>query len=429
MGTDLMHNEVANRAKILYVEDDPACMLLVHRVLENEGYQVVTTSDGLSATEFAMYEHPDLILMDINISGLDGYEVTTSLRTVPELESTPIVAVTASTVDGDRERALAAGCDGYIPKPIDVDLFPEQVRDFLQGLREEIESPEERAKHLLDHSRKLVSRLEEKVRELETANSELQRIDRIKSDFIALAGHELRTPLTTIYGYSQMLLLNPDIPGDPDDEGTPQNMLTRICDAVKRLNQLFDEVRNVSLIDTDRLELAWEKVMLEPLVRRAVENLRDLGPSRDLDYVYDGLEDLPMIEGDTQRLYHALWGLLSNATKYTPDGGGITVSGHYIEEENMIHVSVQDTGVGIPTGELENIFERFYVLEDTQLHHTSKTALMGGGLGLGLTVTRGIIQAHGGRIWAESEGYDETRLPGSTFHVLLPVRRSESMPS
>jgi signal transduction histidine kinase len=421
-----MH-EAANRPKILYVEDDPACMLLVHRVLESEGMQVVTTSDGLSATEFAVYEHPDLILMDINIGGLDGYEVTTRLRTIPQLESIPIVAVTASTVDGDRERALAAGCDGYIPKPIDVDRFPEQVRDFLQGLREEIESPEKRAQHLLDHSRKLVSRLEEKVRELESANAELQRIDKMKSDFIALAGHELRTPLTTIYGYSQMLLLNPDIPGSPGEEGSPQNLLMRICDAVKQLNQLFDEVRNVSLIDADRLELALEKVMIEPLVRRAVNNLRELGPSRALEYAYDGIEDLPMIEGDTQRLYHALWGVISNATKYTPDGGSITVSGQFIEEEGMIHVSVRDTGVGIPTGELERIFERFYVLENTQLHHTSKTALMGGGLGLGLTVARGIIEAHGGRIWAESQGYDETRLPGSTFHILLPLRRPDSL--
>jgi signal transduction histidine kinase len=428
MGTNQMHNEAAKRPKILYVEDDPACMLLVHRVLESEGFQVVTTSDGLSATEFAVYERPDLILMDINISGLDGYEVTTRLRTVPELESTPIVAVTASTVDGDRERALAAGCDGYIPKPIDVDLFPDQVRNFLEGWREEIDSPEERAKHLLDHSRKLVERLEEKIRELETANAELQRIDKVKSDFIALAGHELRTPLTTIYGYSQMLLLNPDIPGDPNDEGTPQSMLLRICEAVKQLNRLFDEVRNVSLIDANRLELAWEAVMIEPLVRRAVENLQDMGPNRDLEFEYGGLEDLPMIEGDTQRLYHALWSVISNAIKYTPDGGRIAISGQFIEEESMVHISVKDSGVGIPTGELEYIFERFYVLEDTQLHHTSKTAQKGGGLGLGLTVTRGIVEAHGGRIWAESEGYDEIRLPGSTFHILLPLRRPHSLP-
>jgi signal transduction histidine kinase len=415
------------RSKILYVEDDPACMLLVHRLLESEGFQVLTTSDGLSATEFAVYERPDLILMDINISGLDGYEVTTKLRGRPELDSIPIVAVTAATLDGDRERALAAGCNGYISKPIDVDTFPEQVREFLGGRSEEIGSAEEKARHLLDHSRRLVTRLEEKVRELEAANAELQRIDKMKSDFIVLAGHELRTPLTSIYGYTQMLLYSPDIPGGSEEEGSPRNMLVRICDAVQRLNQVFDEIRNVSLIDANRLELAWETVMIEPLVLRAVNNLQDIGPPRDLKFVYQGLGDLPMIEGDSQRIYHALWSIISNAMKYTPDGGTIAVSGRYIEDEGMIHVSIQDTGVGIPTGELERIFERFYVLEDTQLHHTSKTALRGGGLGLGLTVTRGIIEAHGGRIWAESEGYDEERMPGSTFHILLPVRRPDSL--
>jgi signal transduction histidine kinase len=423
-----MQNEAAPaRIKVLYVEDDPSCMLLVHRLLESEGFQVVTTSDGLSATEFAVYERPELILMDINIGGLDGYEVTTKLRSMTELDSVPIVAVTAATLDGDRERALAAGCNGYISKPIDVDTFPDQVREFLKGRSEEIASAEEKAKHLLDHSRKLVSRLEEKVRELEAANAELQRIDKMKSDFIALAGHELRTPLTSIYGYTQMLLYSPDITGDPEEEGSSRNMLTRICDAVQRLNQVFDEIRNVSLIDANRLELAWETVMIEPLAFRAVDNLQDVGPPRTLEFVYDGLGDLPMIEGDSQRIYHALWSIISNAIKYTPDGGTITTSGHYIQNEGMVHLSVKDTGVGIPQGELEHIFERFYVLEDTQLHHTSKTALKGGGLGLGLTVTRGIIEAHGGRVWAESEGYDEEQLPGSTFHILLPVRRPDSL--
>ncbi|MFL7795129.1 MAG: response regulator [Anaerolineae bacterium] len=415
------------RSKVLYVEDDPACMLLVHRLLESEGFQVVTTSDGLSATEFAMYERPDLILMDINIGGLDGYEVTTKLRAMPELDAIPIVAVTAATLDGDRERALAAGCNGYISKPIDVDTFPDRVREFLRGRSEELGSAEERAKHLIEHSRRLVTRLEEKVRELESANAELQRIDKMKSDFIVLAGHELRTPLTSIYGYTQMLLYSPDITGDPEEEGSSRNMLIRICDAVQRLNQVFDEIRNVSRIDANRLELAWETVMIEPLVHRAVDNLLDVGPTRDLEFVYDGLEDLPMIEGDSQRVYHALWSIISNAIKYTPDGGSVTISGRYIEDESMVHVSVKDTGVGIPVEELEHIFERFYVLEDTQLHHTSKTALKGGGLGLGLTVTRGIIEAHGGRVWAESEGYDEERLPGSAFHVLLPLRRPASL--
>jgi len=418
-------SETDSRLKILYVEDDPSSMLLVHRVLQAEGYQVVTTSDGLSATEFAIQECPDLILMDINIGGLDGYEVTTKLRSVPSLENTPIIAVTASTLDGDRQRALTAGCTGYIPKPIDIDSFPDQVRSFLEGRKEEIVSAEERAEYLIEHNRKLVDRLEEKVRELEMANAELQRIDRVKTDFLVLAGHELRTPLTTIYGYTQMLLYSPQIPGNPDEEGSPRNLLQRISSAVQRLNSVFDEIRNVSLIDANRLSLAREPVAMDPLIRNVVKSLTEQGTSRSLEFNYDGLEeDLPLIQGDGQRLYQAVWNIVSNAIKYTPDGGCIYISGREIE--GMLHVSVRDTGVGIPAEELERIFERFYVLEDTQLHHTSKTALKGGGLGLGLTVTRGIIEAHGGRVWAESEGYDEEQLPGSTFHILLPTRMQDS---
>jgi len=412
----------APHAKVLYVEDDPSSMLLVHRILQSEGYHVVTTSDGLSATEFALREQPDLILMDINIGGLDGYEVTTKLRGISELRKTPIVAVTASTLEGDRERALAAGCSGYIPKPINVDTFPEQVRSFLKGRKEEIGSPEKRTEYLIEYSHKLVDRLEKKIRELEMSNAELQRMDKVKTDFIVLAGHELRTPLTTIYGYTQMLLYNPDIPGDPDDEGSPRNLLQRISKAVQQLNQVFDEIRNVSLIDADRLKLAREPVALEPMMRNLVDSLQESGPPRDLQFEFENLTDLPLIEGDGQRLHQAFWNIISNAIKYTPDGGRINIKGHGIED--MVHISVKDTGVGIPPEETERIFNRFYVLEDTQLHHTSKTALKGGGLGLGLTVTRGIIEAHGGRVWAESEGYDEEKLPGSTFHVLLPLQMS-----
>jgi CheY-like chemotaxis protein len=114
----------SKHAKILYIEDDPASVALVSRLLGSQGYQVVTASDGLLAIESAKREKPDLILVDIGIAGLDGYEVTTSLRSVEELKEAPIVAITAATLPGDRERALIAGCNGYIPKPIDVDRFP-----------------------------------------------------------------------------------------------------------------------------------------------------------------------------------------------------------------------------------------------------------------------------------------------------------------
>jgi len=412
--------------KILYVEDDPSSKVLVRRVLESEGYQVVCVSDGLSAIEIAEQERPDLILMDINISGLDGYEVTTRLQTIKELQQVPIVAVTAATLRGDRERALIAGCTGYIAKPIDVDEFPDQVRSFLQGTREEIESAEEKAKYLVEYSHRLVDRLEEKIHELEAAHAELQRMDKIKSDFIVIAGHELRTPLTAIYGYAQILQVNPEIHGSTDDVGSPRFIIEKMTEATQRLNQVIGDILNVSLIDADKLDLATGPVFLQSLIHKTVRDVKSTGPDRELIFAFERLEDLPPVMGDSKRLYQAMWNVISNAVKYTPDGGHIRITGDQIEETMMFaHITIEDSGVGIPPEDQEHIFDRFYVLEDTALHRSSKTAFKGGGLGLGLTVARGIINAHGGRIWAESEGRDEEQLPGSTFHILLPITNSE----
>jgi len=421
--------KAGGRTRILYVEDDPASVALVSRVLESEGCEVTSVADGLCALEIARREVPDMILMDINISGLDGYEVTTRLRSIEELRDVPIVAVTAATLKGDRERALIAGCNGYIPKPIDVDRLPHQIRAFLRGLKEEVKSQEEKTGYLVEYSRKLVNRLEHKIRELETAHAELQRVEKMKSDFIILASHELRTPLTSIYGHAQLLIQNPEIPGSPEEEGSPRYLLQRIAEATQRLSQVFDEIRNVSLIDADRLHLAEEPVVLKALIYSVVENLKSLGPRRDLEFEFEGLAELPVIRGDTRRLHQAVWNVVSNAIKYTPDGGRLRIVGERIADiedaslqEPMVHIWVEDSGVGIPPEERERIFNRFYVLENTIRHHSSKTAFKGGGLGLGLAVARGILEAHGGKIWAESEGYDEESLPGSTFHILLPVR-------
>ncbi len=409
--------------RILYVEDDPASAALVRRILEPEGFDVVVVADGVTALESVARVRPALILMDINIAGMDGYEVTTRLRSMEEMRGVPIVAVTAATLKGDRERALIAGCDGYIPKPIDVDRFPEQVWAFLGGLREQVESPEEKVRYLAEYTGRLVQHLEEKVRDLQKAHAELQRIDKMKTDFVILAGHELRTPLTAIYGYTQILLSNPDIPGSADEVGSPRFILQKMAEATKRLSQVVEDILNVSLIDANELDLAMGPVLLDPLVRSVVRNITGLAPDRQLTFQVE-LEGLPMIVGDSQRLYQALWNVISNAAKYTPDGGRIRIAGRVVEE--TVHLMIQDTGIGIDPGEQEQIFDRFYVLENTALHRSSKTAFKGGGLGLGLTVAKGLIEAHGGRIWVESEGRDEERLPGSTFHILLPLPEQDA---
>ncbi len=117
--------------KILYIEDTPSNRLLVKRVLFVEGYDVLEAPDGKAGLEIAQSEHPDLILMDMNLPDVDGYELTRRIRSIPDLSNVPVVAMTANVMHGDREKALEAGCIGYIPKPIDVDALPEQMAQFL----------------------------------------------------------------------------------------------------------------------------------------------------------------------------------------------------------------------------------------------------------------------------------------------------------
>jgi signal transduction histidine kinase len=404
---------VENGVKVLYVEDDPSSEILVRRVLESEGFHVVTTGDGLSAIEIAQQETPDLILMDINIGRLDGYEVTTRLRTLEELQQIPIVAVTAATLQGDRERALVAGCTGYISKPIDVDKFPHQVRSFLQGTKEEIDSAEQKAEYLVEYSYRLVDRLEDKIRELESTNAELQRLDRAKTDFIVIAGHELRTPITTIFGYAQLLQTSTDIPD------SAQYIIDRMTEATWRLNQVVGDILNVARIDAEKLDLSKGPVFLKSVICKVLEEIGRIGSDRQVAFDLEGLEDLPPIIGDSKQLYQALWNVITNSVKYTPDGGRVWIKARCIEDTAQI--TVKDSGIGIPPEDQERIFDRFCILHDTALHRSSKTAFKGGGLGVGLTVARGIIEGHGGRIWVESQGQDEEQLPGSTFHILLPI--------
>jgi two-component system cell cycle response regulator DivK len=118
--------------KILYIEDNPGNRLLVSRILMVEDYEVIEAEDGPTGIEKAMQEKPDLILMDMNLPDIDGYELTRRMRDIPELGGIPIIAMTANVMHGDREKSLEAGCDGYIPKPIDVDALPEQIELFLR---------------------------------------------------------------------------------------------------------------------------------------------------------------------------------------------------------------------------------------------------------------------------------------------------------
>jgi signal transduction histidine kinase/DNA-binding response OmpR family regulator len=177
-------NRPQRETKILYIEDNPENRMLVRALLEAEAYTVVEAEDGLTGIEAALREEPALILLDINLPGVDGYEVGVVLRSFPDLATTPIIAVTAYAMSGDRQRTLVAGCDGYIQKPIDPDAFPRQVAEFLEGKRERVEE-REAGTYLRELNQRLVHRLVNQIGELKRLNLNSNRRARQLEDLHA----------------------------------------------------------------------------------------------------------------------------------------------------------------------------------------------------------------------------------------------------
>lgn len=422
---------IATKPRILYIDDDPLNRSLVNRVLTRYDFEVIEAETGLEGIKIATKEIPDLILMDINMPGLDGHETTTRMRTIAGLQRTPIVAITAYATKGDRELALTVGCDGYINKPIDVDKFPYQIVNYLEGQKDTI-SKDEQQHYLGQYSKKLVERLEAKIIELEDANARLQKIDKLKSDFITVASHELRTPMTLVYGYAR--LLQSAIKESDETETTEKhvvNLVKKIYKSVYRLNEVVNDVLNVFLIEASSMQLQHQRVNLGKVINSALNELNPNKNNRSLNITLKDFEELPEIIGDAERLKQVFWNLLSNAIKFTPDHGTITIEGRVTKAKSdqlfssqtggEVIITIKDTGIGIDSSDRKDIFERFYMVENTAYHSSSKTAFGGGGIGLGLPIAKGIIEAHGGRIWAESAGYNDKQDPGSIFYVLLPI--------
>ncbi len=271
---------------------------------------------------------------------------------------------------------------------------------------------------LMDFNEQLEHRVEERTTELQTAYQTLEKMNENKTIFINLVAHELRTPLTVIKGNAQML--------QPFVKSQGSEVMAHFVDGLikgtERMEAVVNSMLDVAKIENETLRVTRRPVHLweitEPLqiVYRSVLEHRKITLTADV-------ADLPPVLADAQLIHRAFDELISNAIKYTPDGGSVSVSGdiHTADGMGFLHVEVADTGIGIALDQQKLIFEKFYQLGKVEVHSSSRTNYKGGGPGLGLAVSKGIVEAHGGRIWAESPGCDEQTCPGSTFHILLPI--------
>ena len=266
------------------------------------------------------------------------------------------------------------------------------------------------------------SRVSYMTNELETLRTKLERLDKSKSNFIAVAAHELKTPLTLIEGYAAMI-------GDtiPRELETVHSLIQGIHTGIRRLREIVDDMIDVSLIDNNLLSLNFQPMWINRILNLIKADFKTILAQRKQNLevrAFPGSEEL--IFADQERIYQAVKNILSNAVKYTPDEGSITIDGRILP--GFVEITVTDTGIGISQANQLLIFEKFGQLGDVSLHSTGKTKFKGDGPGLGLPIAKGIIEAHGGTLWVESTGYDELTCPGSTFHMLLPLRTQPNDP-
>jgi len=432
--------------KILYIEDDPANKTLVKKLLSSNGFQVIEADDGLSGIQIAQSERPDLILMDMSMPGLDGYETTTRMKGMDELKDIPIVAVTAHAMKGDRERTLAAGCNGYISKPIDIGTFAEQVRGYIDGKQEHINSTEE-ASYLKEYSQKLVERLEEKVielsaynevleekvnekvRELQQAHEQLIQSDKMASIGQLAAGvaHEINNPigyvssnLTTLAQYMA------DLAGvlDAYQEVEPQldlkaasskkllalkekvdmdylrkditSLIGESQEGIKRVKKIVQDLKDFSHVDNDE----WQHVDLHEGLDSTLNIVHN-----EIKYKADVIKEygsIPVVECLSYQINQVFMNILVNAAQAIDERGEIRIRTG--TEDDMVWVEIRDTGRGIESEHIKKVFDPFFT-----------TKPVGKGTGLGLSMTYSIVNKHGGKIDVESQPKK-----GTTFRIWLP---------
>ena len=397
-------------ARVLHIEDDPHSRRLVEKLLRAAGHEVIDTESGLEGIRLARRERPDIVLVDINIPDLDGYEVTLRLRGMRELEGVPIVAITA---EGDKQTSLAVGATGFIAKPIDARQFASTVGTFLEGYEEE-DDDASREILLREKTHHMAERLEDQVAALREANARLEYMARLRREFLQNVSHELATPMTPVVGYLKLLL---------DGELGPLTELQLKClrsieRSTKRLRGVTDTLLDVSALETGRMHYYARDYDFGEVATKACDALRvalDEGKVKLVQAISS--EPMPA-RGDPDKLRRAMVHVLDNAAKFTPREGEVAIETRRTDDGYAMFVV--DSGPGIDPDQQERIFEAFVQVDGSATRRY-------GGVGLGLAFARRVTEAMGGGVSVESppgQAVAGRTLPGT----LVCIEVAEVMP-
>lgn len=265
--------------------------------------------------------------------------------------------------------------------------------------------------------------VEQRVDELNSAYQTLEKLDKNKSDFIQVAAHELRTPLTVIKGYMGMIKSSPAVQND----SSLSQVMDGVIQGTNRLHQIVNSMLDVARLENQIITPHLESVMLGPILRLVCKDyMEDLKERRIKIELDPDINSAPPLLADSELLKKAFDNVIVNAIKFTPDGGSIFINAHSTQVNGhgeFCEIRIRDTGIGIDPANHTIVFEKLYQLGKVELHSSGHTKFKGGGPGLGLAIAAGIVKSHKGNIWVESPGYDEEKLPGSTFIIQIPVAK------
>jgi signal transduction histidine kinase len=424
----------SERVNILLVDDQPSRLVSYETILRSLGQNLVTASSGLEALQRVMQDDFAVILLDVSMPGMDGFETASLIHKHPRFEKTPIVFVTGVHFsDLDRIKGYQSGAIDYVQVPISPEILRSKISVLIELYcqRRELEVLN---RSLADANSRLElsnTRLQEqRTMELESLNAALRRTndeletanaalhaevatrqsveqalkdaDRRKDEFLAMLAHELRNPLAPIANAVAILRR---LSTDDPTIGWTRELLGR---QTAQLARLVDDLLDVSRVTRGQITLARARVAVGAVVAQALETVQPLIDERSQRLTLDLPEEDLAVDGDLARLTQALGNLLHNAAKYTDPGGNITLSVR--REAELIAIRVVDTGVGIEPSAMSNLFDLFFRSSGPDEHAH-------GGLGIGLALARRLVELHGGTLSAASAGLN----CGSEFTMLLPA--------
>ncbi|MCG3209029.1 MAG: Sensor histidine kinase RcsC [Anaerolineae bacterium] len=393
---------------VLIVDDEPVGRKTLKALLFTEGYDLAFAANGPEALALAAELNPDVILLDVMMPGMDGFEVCRRLRAMPDQAEVPIIMVTALDDRAARLEAIEAGADDFITKPFDRVELRARVQAVIRLNRYR--------KLLQERTRRREA--EEEARRQENELLLLQEVKRLQDEFISNASHELRTPLATI----TLISGNLDALYDKLDDDRRHKMIQDIRKQARALNQLIDGVLDISRLDQGRISGERHSLDLAGLVLEEIERQRPLAEEKSHRLMVAVNGPLP-VWGDAGQLRQIVRNLLNNAIKYTPAEGRISCQSRIfadnlaadptwpgsdqLPEGSWVGLRVVDNGVGIAPEQLTRLFERFYRVQPQSVIP---------GTGLGLAIAKELTELHRGRIAVVSQ-------PGSgtTFAIYLPV--------